>query len=462
MKIIGLVYASIFISYCSFSQNIPSFQSFERITVGKSPTYNPSKTATNSERNINPYKAALQPKPPNTYTNPNTIFNTLNQNNFLLTSSAPIPGKSSNSIQIVKDVLNEVRRQEDLSSYQLPSLSYKPGTENFHTAYQEISEMLDDKRPLDLKRAVFLTENAFLDGGMPYAKFEGAIQEMVQFLRLKMQQEGLDSKDGQTINYLVHRFMSDTLSIDMPGRESKMLTYPKRYDFEDPFGYENPTKMFVSKLLLENTGQCKTLPLLYLILVYELEGNAYLSFSPSHSFVKCKGPHNEMYNVELTNGMLTSDSWVVASGYVKAEAVKSGIYLDTLNQRQVIANTLVDLAKYYGWRYSYDEFVLQCVDKALEYHENNIWAIQVKSDYYTLLMQYVTQELKLNDIQEVKNHPEANRVFLQMNRLYALADGLGYEHMPEEAYMDWLKTLEQKQQQQEHSRQYLKFSALPH
>ncbi len=442
----------------------PTFKNFNPVSPTKSYTTEQKQYQHHNQKN-NQYKSAIQPKKANeiaakNYFLPDNIYNTINKNNYLLTSTNSIPNKENKSVQLIYSITKEISTYETSISYQFPSLQSQPGANNFNQAYDELIDMLEGRKPLDLKRAVFITENAFFGNTMNYNDYVKTIKEMTLLIQLKIQQENLPM-NNQTINYMTHQFISDTLKIKLTEQEQTITTYPKTYDFDDPFGYKDVRKMFVSKLIAEYTGQCKSLPLLYLILVNELGGNAYLSFSPSHSFVKCKDSHNSWYNLELTNGMLTSNSWLVGSGYIKAEAVKSGIFLDTLNKQQIIAHCLVDLAQYYGWRYNgYDEFVLKCVNKALEYNPSDIWAIQVKSDYYTLLFMYVAQQLGYTTIEQLKNNPKALELFMQRNRIYALIDGLGYKPMPDQAYLDWLQTLNEKQQQQENDKQYIKFSKI--
>lgn len=190
------------------------------------------------------------------------------------------------------------------------------------------------------------------------------------------------------------------------------------------------------------------------------------TFSPSHSFIKCKDRNNKLFNIELTNGMLTNDAWLVGSGYIKTEAVRSGIYLDTLNKRQVIANCLVDLANYYSWRFGkpnvqmgQDEFILKCVDLALEHHETNINAILVKSDNITAWLNYLASKKGFSTEEELLNDPITSEVFRKRNMLYALADGLGYEYFGESEYKKWLNQLEQVKFKLDHENKMKEFKS---
>jgi hypothetical protein len=63
----------------------------------------------------------------------------------------------------------------------------------------------------------------------------------------------------------LHRLMTDTWRVSYDGRPvAEHLPY--RHDFEDFGGSKNFSRQFVIKLLLTNSGQCHSLPLLYKLL----------------------------------------------------------------------------------------------------------------------------------------------------------------------------------------------------
>ena len=166
--------------------------------------------------------------------------------------------------------------------------------------------------------------------------------------------------------------LHDTTKIIDAKTKKLKVHYLYKYDFDDYEGGTDYSKMFVTKLMLNRTGQCHSLPLLFLVLAQQFGANAYLSFSPNHSFIRFKDDKGKMRNIELTNHMLTSDAFVIGSGYVKSEALKSKIYLDTFTIRQAIAECFVDLAHGYVAKNCYDDFVLKCTDEALKYIPNDI------------------------------------------------------------------------------------------
>ncbi len=345
--------------------------------------------------------------------------------------------------------LEEVYREIERSTvkYDLPSCASLKGAEAYRSAFSEISEMADGQKRFSIKEANFLVENAYFDNKANFQEFEIAIKQIGQFLNWKMDDFGFDKSSNLAKNVILYRFFADTLEI----KSENMVHYPFKYDFEDYLGKEDWTKMFVTKALSTNSGQCHSLPLLYLILADEIGAKAQLSFSPSHTYIKFQDDNGKWYNIELTNGMFTTDAFVLQSGYVKAEALSNKIYMQPLQEKQLIAHTLYGLAKGYASKFCYDSFVETVINKALELDPNNINAQMVLSDYKTLRFQYVISQIKVPP-QHIHKFPKAKALLDEMYAQYDVVDNLGFEEMPEYEYEKWLNSLndaKQKQQSQE-------------
>ena len=358
---------------------------------------------------------------------------------------------------LINDAINTIRTNS--IAYELPSFSRFPGTEHYRVAYEELEKINNTKTP-SLKKAVYVVENAYFENRLSYEKFSGTMNEIAQLCNIKIQDEKGNLDDNLTKNLMLFRFMSDTLEFYDTEREKPVYTYPMKYDFEDYTGESDWTKMFVTKLLLSNTGQCHSMPLLYMIVAQEIGAEAYLSYSPSHSFVKIRDNNNQWYNLELTNGVIISDAAILESGFVKAEAIKNKIYLDTLGIEKVLAQCYVDLAQGYKSKYGYDEFVLTCLDKSLEYFPNNIFALQMKADYLTLQSAYVARQYGKDRFEELRQDSLAVELFNQRNEMYKTIDEIGFEPMPPEKYEAWLKSLNQEKIKTEHEHQFIKLNEL--
>jgi len=215
--------------------------------------------------------------------------------------------------------------------------------------------------------------------------------------------------------------------------------------------------MFVEKALSTNSGQCHSLPLLYLILAEEIGAIAQLAYSPSHSYVKFQDDNGKWHNVELTNGMMTTDAFVLQSGYIKAEALQNEIYMLPLNQKELLSHVLFDLAKGYAVKYCYDRFVEQVIEKALELDPNNINAQMVKSDYRTMRFMYVQKQLNVSP-DNIHKYPKAKQLLDEMYAQYDIVDNLGFAQMPAEAYEKWLGSLQNAKQKQDSKQLIIKLN----
>ncbi|MGD0343153.1 MAG: hypothetical protein ABSA76_15740, partial [Bacteroidales bacterium] len=136
-------------------------------------------------------------------------------------------------------------------------------------------------------------------------------------------------------------------------------------------------------------------------------------------------------------------------GYIKSEAVKNHIYLDTIGKERTIAAMYFDLANGYVKKYGYDEFVIQCVDSSLQYFPNNIFALQLKADWHTANCMYVKRQKGNPTVEEFKRDPKANELLRKMQMMYQIIDNTGYEQMPEEKYQRWLQMLEEEKNKPE-------------
>ena len=343
--------------------------------------------------------------------------------------------------------------------YDLPSQAGVPGTEYFREALEKLNRMLTGSDPVSVKQAIFTVENAYLEGQLDFRKFDEEIKKLVTIARLKAAREGYNWNNPQTRNIMLFRVMADTLEVKLSAEESSMVSYPLQYDFDDFTGKNDWTKMFVSKLLAAKSGQCHSLPLLYLILCEETGTEASLAFSPSHTYVKFKDQSGNWHNLELTNGRIVSDAFILGSGYITAEALKNRIYMEPLTQKQTIAQCMADLAREYTQKYGYDQFVAQCVDTTLKYDPANIFARQIKSDYQTLRFDYVVGQVGRPSPDLLKaQYPKIYQLLEERNQIYRLIDASGYQEMPEQAYREWLNSVNKEKEKQEHQGQLLRLT----
>ena len=339
--------------------------------------------------------------------------------------------------------------------YELPSCAGLQGTEQFYHAAEKLMDMLNGKTPMNLKEAVFMVENAYFEGQLDKKMYENRILEMAIIARSKAIQDGYNWNDPMVKNVMLYRVMADTLNVKLPGQEKPSTSFPVQYDFEDYWGREDHSKLFVYKLLSAHTGQCHSMPLLYLILCEATGTDANLAFSPHHSYIKFKDKRNDWHNLELTNGRITSDAFVTGSGFINSAALKHHIYMEPQTRKQVIALCLADLAGGYTHKYGYDGFVIQCADSALAYAPGNISALALKANYHSACFEYTAEQAGWPPMDILKTYyPRIYGLLVERNSYYRKIDEMGFVEMPPEIYEKWLNSVNEEKERREHDTRY--------
>jgi hypothetical protein len=305
--------------------------------------------------------------------------------------------------------------------------------ENYENAFQELQNMLEGDQHLSFKRAVYVVENTWHKNDISYPVFDAEIKRLASFGKAWMKANSkLNYQKSDSLNLLknlaIYRVLKDTLYYIKDTSGNKYIGHlPFTYDFTDFFGKENWSQMFVSKLVATGSGNCHSMPYLYNILAEELEAKSWLSFAPNHVYIKNYSQKDGWYNTELTSGGFPSDAWLSASGYISLDAIRNGIFMDTLSKKQNIGLCLYDLAKgYENQTKNYSNgFILKCVDLVLKYHPNNINALILKA--------------------EALRYSQANAPpSAELNTLCMQILKLGYREMPERMYLSWLTSSDEK------------------
>ncbi|MEM9981107.1 MAG: hypothetical protein AAF734_01345 [Bacteroidota bacterium] len=304
-------------------------------------------------------------------------------------------------------------------------------------AYAELKAMLEGKQPKDFKRAVFLTENAYHKKKLSEEAFNQQIQQIVKTLNKMITEKGFQQYKTAG-NWAIHHYLCK------PIPENNFTPYV--YDFNDPYGYNNWTNKFVTKLLRTKKGNCQSLPYLYKILAEEMGAEAYLAHAPSHLYIKHKDEKGRWFNLELTNGTFSSDAWIISSTHIKAEAIENGVYMKAMSMDESIALCLIDLAQGYRQRYSYDALHLEMLDTALKYYPNCVLGIGEKSNNFVMKMNKLSSLKRYTHIEQIRQDPTINPLLEEVERLTEQINALGYEEMPEEQYGDWVKVMQKEEE----------------
>ncbi len=300
--------------------------------------------------------------------------------------------------------------------------------EYYHNTFAEQHQMLKGEIPVDFTRAVFLSENSYLNGKLNYAEFKKEIEETGNKLKEFIVDNEM-SRYKTAGNWAVFEYITQELFIN----DYK----PYSYDFEDYFGEEDLTKMFVTKLMKVKSGNCHSMPYFYKMLCDELGAESHLAITPNHVYIKHLNDRGQWTNVELTNASFPKDKWIIKDIDITKKAVANKVYMNPLTEKEGIALTVFDLATAYEMQFGVDSFYKSIVDTALVYYPNCIPLLMNKANYYS----------EVGIMEEKKEVPDLN-VLKVMRQKQEFVDTqiseLGHVEMSDEQYAEWIKFMEKE------------------
>jgi len=303
----------------------------------------------------------------------------------------------------------------------------------YQNVFKSINNLLVESSQSYFNKAVFLSENAYFDNQLNEDAFNNAINIFSSICRGIIQSGNIIYPESDSLKAAaqcaVFVFMTD--SIPVMTNQGVQIHTPFAYNFDDFSGQKDWSSMFVSTLMQTKKGNCHSMPYLYKMIMDELGQPAYLALAPNHIYIKAQNKRVGWYNIELTCGDFPTDAWLMASGYIHTDALRNGIYMDTLSQKQSVSLCLVDLAQGYQAKFGIQDgsFILKCCETALAHFPNYINALLLKAETLTALYKQVDQK-----------SDKGIRLFNQMNDTYALIHNLGYRKMPQSMYLNWLKS----------------------
>ena len=326
---------------------------------------------------------------------------------------------------------------------------YKQYQPLFESAFDSINQMITGKKTLDLKRAVFILENVLYQNKLNYTSYCNQINNKVHIIKQIIKNEKLSTENNVALNYAIQQLFLKP--IKYTDKNGVLKTHnPLKYDFNDPLGRVDYRNKLVTKLLNTGKGQCRTMPLLYLILALEVGAKASIAYSPMHSYNAFPDNENNYYNFECTSGGFTSSSFIMASGFVRKEAIKSGVYMVPTTTQETVANLLHDLGDQQEFTIQgINDFQLKCDKRTLEVFPNDIMALQGMANYQTAKIEAATCYAGWPNPKDVYNMPELKTEFDARDNLYNYLDNLGLAKMTEEEYNEWVKSFNQEKTKQE-------------
>jgi hypothetical protein len=362
-----------------------------------------------------------------------TSLNSL-QNDRPAPVHTPPPGTRQQQLQELQQVLEVEKKQLQNNT-----------VIHFKNYLQQLLQL--DPDSFSITKAVYLSEAVYYNTPYSFQDFEGAIKQRAALVQQLLQQEGLNPANNLAVHYGIQKLFSQDNTIrDRSGKS--ILVKRIRYDFDDYNGARDWTKMFVTKVLLSNSGQCHNLPLLYLCIAEQLHAKAYLSLAPNHSFIQFTDNHNKLHNFETTNGNLVTTAWLMQSDAINVTAIKNRTYLDTLSSRKLYAQCLADFQMAYLARNGYDDFTQQLSNQILAIDSNNINALMINANYCTQVFRHLAQAANYPPSENLYQYPQLQAAYNNMLAAQQKIATLGYQDMPEQQYRQWLKSIELEKKKQ--------------
>lgn len=329
----------------------------------------------------------------------------------------------------------------------------------FQQAFKEVKNMLEEKQPMSFEKAVFVTENAYLENKFSYQDFQQIIDANLIFIRALTEANNKEaSKDFRTlIDFSKPNFDINTLNYTEKEKKEMyrktlanwaIFTYmtdttyyfgtphlPFSYQIKDPFGMNDWKNSQVSNLLTseEQKGNCFALVSLFKILSDRLNSEAYICTAPQHIYIQHQDDKGDFYNVELATGTHPGDGSLQTLTYTFYEGIVSGISLRRLKQeKQTIALCLVNLGKSYEHKFKTrnDDFILQCAELALKYDSLSLNAMLLKEQVLEeRIIKYATEK-KITDISKLKLDKGIAVTYKKLETQIIKLYELGYHQMP--------------------------------
>lgn len=320
-------------------------------------------------------------------------------------------------------------------------LSKFPEHQPFLTAASELEAMLHGERPLRLVDAVFALEQPVLAGTFTKTGFKAALERLVAVVRRRVNETGGSLQDPEAVHDAIQALYNDSIQDPATGKAYR----PLRYDLEDFWGERDPKNILVSKLLTSGEGQCRSMPLLYLMIAEELGAPAYLAFSPNHSYIKYRNANGRWVNFETTVGQRTTDAWLMASGHVNSMAVKNRIYLDTVGTRRIVAHLLAELSLHHTVAFGPDpEFTERCLRTGLAEYPQDIHAWLQLHNLRVAQARTALCSAGNPPREQWAQQPEIAKRVASVEKSDELLQRLGFAEMPAEAYAAWLRSLDEE------------------
>lgn len=310
---------------------------------------------------------------------------------------------------------------------------------HFHTAKQELIDMLEGKKPMSYEKAIIIIENAYWDNNVNLNFFNHSIdfhlqniQKLIEVNRdyskqdfkrtlLETEEQKIAKYERALANWAIFSYMTDTTFF--VGQDKLFYSLPFSYSVNDPLGTVDWSNTQVFNLLDTKTGNCFALVSLFKIFSERLNSKANICTAPGHIYIRHADHKGIHHNVELATRAFPGTGSMETLTYTTDDATKNGISLRELDLKQSVALCLVYLAKGYEYKFKTrdDNFLLECAELTLKYDSLNLNAMLLKAE--------VMEERLINKNKTVAQL-QSDKDFIEYEKYINYLFSLGYREMP--------------------------------
>ncbi|MGV6861020.1 MAG: hypothetical protein ACWA41_04565 [Putridiphycobacter sp.] len=351
--------------------------------------------------------------------------------------------EKQSQVEYIKSILNEVNKinQHFSHSNYYSSTKFQNDFSNYKKAKNTLKLMLSGKKALSIRDAIYQIEAAYGNLHLSYEQYCESITQSGNFIKQWLKENNYDLDNQEALHLGIQKFMGDTLYIKGEKKIDRGISsfssghIPYFYDYVDMSAQEDFRNYFLTKTIATGTGQCHSMPLVYLVLAEEVKAEAYLSFSLHHSFIKYKNTKRTIQNYETTIDWNMTDQQYAEEMPTISEGERNGLYLDTLGKQQIIATFLVDLAYYFQrehWVYD-GQFINDCLNTSANYFQrkygNNPEWYYMKSRILATELDNVLMQYKVTNLNNIPKYPEVQKAFDKFRDHEQIIEKLGIQGM---------------------------------
>ena len=308
------------------------------------------------------------------------------------------------------------------------------GHYRYEQAYKMIEDMLSDKRPLDFAEAVFAVENCMYDGKLDHYAYLLELERISNGLKQMASSVSAPSNDV-ALNYAIHIFYTQPCPLNH--------YHPFEYDKMSLIEDVGLTGAMVTNLLKTGMGTCHSLPYLYKIIADKIGARAYIANAPLHSYIRHQDAEGKWWNYETTTGTYSRSAWIMEDFHVNEKAIRSGLYMTNLTDKETIVQSLYDLLCIYERKTGFysNDFVRRCYTLGLKYHYADVLHTKRIDDLkYQLDKKAWNKGLQSEN--EIKKDVELRREYDYMQQQKKDFEAMGYyAYTPEEYMQKYQETL---------------------